>query len=58
MDCKFFQDPHNFPQIYFRAPPPLSLITGSAAEDRFSVPNPSKIRNAELTALNTKTLTP
>ena len=34
------------------------MITGSAAEDRFSVPNPSKIRNAELTALNTKTLTP
>ena len=35
-----------------------SLITGSAAEDRFSVPNPSKIRKAELTALNKKTLTP
>lgn len=35
-----------------------SLITGSAAEERFSFPNPSKIRKAELTALNTKTLTP
>ena len=35
-----------------------SLITGSAAEDRFSVPNPSKIRKAKLTALNKKTLTP
>ena len=35
-----------------------SLITGSAAEDRFSVPNPSKIRKADLTALNKKTLTP
>ena len=35
-----------------------SLITVSAAEDRVSVPNPSKIRKAELTTLNTKTLTP
>ena len=35
-----------------------SLITGSAAEDRFSVPNPSKIRKIELTALNKKTLSP
>ena len=34
------------------------MLTGSAAEDRFSVPNPSKIRKAELTALNTKTLAP
>ena len=33
-----------------------SLITGSAAEDRFS--DPSKIRKTELTALNKKTLTP
>ena len=35
-----------------------SFLTGTAAEDRFSVPNPSKIRKAELTVLNTKTLTP
>lgn len=35
-----------------------SLSTGRPAEDRFSVPNPSKIRKAELTELNTKTLTP
>ena len=35
-----------------------SLITGTAAADRFSVPNPSKIRKTELTALNKKTLTP
>ena len=35
-----------------------SLLTGSAAEDRFSVSNPSKITKAELTALNAKTLTP
>ena len=35
-----------------------SLITGSAAEDRVSVPNPSKIRKADVTALNKKTLTP
>ena len=35
-----------------------SFLTGSAAEDRFSVPNPSKIRKAERTVLNTKTLTP
>ena len=35
-----------------------SLITGGAAKERFSVPNPSKIRKTELTALNTKTLTP
>ena len=34
-----------------------SLITGSVAEDRFSVPNPSKIRKAELTVLNTNTIT-
>ena len=35
-----------------------SFLTGSAAEDSFSVPNPSKIRKAELTVLNTKTLIP
>ena len=35
-----------------------SLINRSAAEDRFSVPSPSKIRKAELPALNKKTLTP
>ena len=35
-----------------------SLIIVGAAEDRFSVPNPSKITKVELTALNTKTLTP
>ena len=40
------------------SPALASLIIGSAAEDRFSVPNPSRIRKAELTTLNTKTLTP
>lgn len=34
-----------------------SLWTGSAAEDRFSVSNLHKIREAERTAFNTKTLT-
>lgn len=34
-----------------------SLWTGSAADDRFSVSNLPKIREAERTAFNTKTLT-
>ena len=56
MDCKFFQAPPPPPISLRYISEPASLITGNAAEDRVSVPNPSKIRNAELTALNTKTL--